>query len=85
MCHSNLDLDVAAHEALLGKNRAFSQRLFTLSQGQLSIRFPDGFGIPVMSSETLDLTTQVLNLNLEGEAIEVRHKVDLEYVRDGDV
>ena len=85
MCHSNLDIDVEAHEKLLGENRAFSPRLFTLSQGQLDIRFPAGYGIPVMSNEKLDLTTQVLNLNLEGESIEVRHKVHLDFVRDRDV
>ena len=85
MCHSNLDIDVAAHEALLGDNSAFSTRLFTLSQGQLSARFPAGFGIPILSSETLDLTTQVLNLNLEGQEFEVRHKVSIEFVRDRDV
>ncbi len=91
MCHSNLDIDVEAHEELLGDNHAFSTRLFTLSQGQLSARFPAGFGIPIMSSETLDLTTQVLNLNLEEEQLrsagdlEVRHKVSIEFVRDRDV
>ncbi len=94
MCHSNLDIDVEAHEALLGDNSAFSMRLFTLSQGQLSVRFPAGFGIPILSSETLDLTTQVLNLNLEGQVLrsppfggtlEVRHKISIEFVRDRDV
>ncbi len=84
MCHSNLDIDVEAHEALLGDNSAFSMRLFTLSQGQLSARFPAGFGIPILSSETLDLTTQVLNLNLEGETVDVRHRVSIEFVRDRD-
>ena len=85
MCHSNLDLDVATHAKLLGDNQAFSMRLFTLSQGQLSARFPAGFGIPILSSENLDLTTQVLNLNLEGQSLEVRHKVSVEFVRDRDV
>ncbi len=90
MCHSNLDIDVEAHEELLGDNSAFSTRLFTLSQGQLSVRFPAGFGIPILSSETLDLTTQVLNLNLEsenleGRGLEVRHKVAVDFVRDRDV
>ena len=85
MCHSNLDLDVGTHQAVLGTNEAFSMRLFTLSQGQLSARFPAGFGIPIMSTETLDLTTQVLNLNIEDQPLEVRHKVSIEFVRDRDV
>ena len=85
MCHSNLDIDVAAHKARLGANPSFSTRLFTLSQGQLAVRFPAGFGIPVLSDETLDLTTQVLNHNVEGQSFEIRHKVSLQYVRDRDL
>ena len=85
MCHSNLDLDLAAHHDLLGINSGYSSRLFTLSQGQLSIRFPDGFGIPVLSSEPLELTTQVLNLNYEGDPLGVRHRIQVHYVRDQDL
>ena len=85
MCHSNLDIDTHAHAQLLGDNASYSPRLFTLSQGQLAIRFPVGFGIPVLSSEAFDLTTQVLNLHVENPQVEVRHKVRLEFVRDRDV
>lgn len=85
MCHSNLDVDLAAHHELLGINPGFSSRIFTLSQGQLAIEFPDGFGIPVLSSEPLELTTQVLNLNYEGEPVGVRHQVDVHYVEDRDL
>lgn len=85
MCHSNLDINAEAHTRLFGDNVAFSPRLFTLSQGQLSIRFPVGFGIPILSNESLDLTTQVLNLHLEKPDLEVRHKVSLQFVRDQDV
>ncbi len=81
MCHSNLDVDLAAHHELLGINSGFSSRLFTLSQGQLSIRFPEGFGIPVLSSQPLELTTQVLNLNHLGEPLGVRHRVAVDFVR----
>ncbi|MEM7583370.1 MAG: hypothetical protein AAF560_08330, partial [Acidobacteriota bacterium] len=90
MCHSNLDVDALHHAELLGQSEAFSPRLFTLSQGQLKIRFPSGFGIPMLSNEVLDLTTQVLNLHLDPTqlpegGLEVRHKVSLELVRDSDV
>ncbi len=81
MCHSNLDIDVQAHHQAFGANLSFNPRLFTLSQGQLAIDFPTGFGIPVLSTEVLDLTTQVLNHNLEGEGVRVRHKIQLDYVR----
>lgn len=89
MCHSNLDIDVAAHRERLAVAPAFSPRLFTLSQGQFEVRFPDGFGIPVRSSLPLDLTTQVLNLNHEiddpAEAFGVRHEVTVEYALDREV
>ena len=32
MCHSNLDIDLEPHKELIGDNRSFSTRLFTLSQ-----------------------------------------------------
>ena len=83
MCHSNLDIDVDAHSAALGmENFSYSPRLFTLSQGQFEVEFPQGFGIPVSSGVPLDLTTQVLNLNVEGEEFSVRHKVTVQYVRE---
>ncbi len=85
MCHSNLDLDPEAHRQALGSRLAFSPRLFTLSQGQLEIEFPPGFGIPVLSDEELSLTTQVLNHNVEGQSLSVRHLVTVDYVRQRDL
>ena len=86
MCHSNLDLEPNLHRELMGHAKAISGRLFTLSQGQLEIDLPQGFGIPVLSTQPLNLTTQVLNLNPEpGEGFEVRHKVTVDFVRDADL
>ncbi|MEO1082921.1 MAG: hypothetical protein AAFY88_01625 [Acidobacteriota bacterium] len=84
MCHSNLDIDLARHSAAMGESPGFGSRLFTLSQGQLEIDFPPGFGIPVHASEALNLTTQVLNLNHRGDPQEVRHKVSVDFVLDRD-
>jgi hypothetical protein len=84
MCHSNLDVDSAHHRKTVGASAGFSPRLFTLSQGQLEIELPEGFGIPFLSSETLRLTTQVLNLNFKRKHFEVRHKISIEYVRDSE-
>ena len=85
MCHSNLDLDATEHMRKMGTSPAFSSRLFTLSQGQLEIDFPPGFGIPVRSTEPLDLTTQVLNLNHEGAPVQVRHRVSVDYSLEREV
>ncbi|MEM7676333.1 MAG: hypothetical protein AAF449_10060 [Myxococcota bacterium] len=79
MCHSNLDLDPMAHRRAITAESGISGRLFTLSQGQFRIRFPEGFGIPVLSSEPLTLTTQVLNLNHEPADFDVRHRVQIRY------
>jgi hypothetical protein len=85
MCHSNLDMDAAKHRVLFGGGSNPSPRLFTLSQGQTSIRFPEGYGVPVMSDEPLALTTQVLNHNIEGKVFLVRHKVTISFVRDSEL
>ena len=50
MCHSNLDMDPERHGQLFGWRKRTSGRLFTLSQGQFEIHFPEGYGVPVLSN-----------------------------------
>jgi hypothetical protein len=85
MCHNNLDFNPLDHARVFGSPAGFSTRLFTLSQGQFSVDLPDGFGIPLMSNETLYLGTQVLNHNQKDINIKVRHKVTIDFVRDADL
>ena len=85
MCHTNLDLDVTQHTNLFGWDRMGIQRLFTLSQGQYEISFPPGFGVPIFSDEVLSLATQVLNHNIEGQSFRVRHRVEIDYVRQAEL
>ena len=85
MCHSNLDLDPQKHKDLFGWQKNANRRLFTLSQGQQTITFPEGFGVPLLSSEVLKLNTQVLQLNWKGEPNDVRHRIGLDYVRGVDL
>ena len=85
MCHANMNIDIRNHTRLFKWRKSASQRLFTLSQGQYDIKFPDGFGIPILSSEEITLQTQVLNLNLEVPPFSTRHKVTISYIRDKDV
>lgn len=85
MCHSNLRFgQMPAHRALFKWKRAGRPRLFTLSQGQMGVRFPEGYGVPMISTEFLQLDTQVLNLNDQDEALSVQHKTTIQYVRDVD-
>ncbi len=86
MCHSNLDLDVKCHAERFGAATSLTGiRLFTLSQGQVNIRFPKGFGIPILSDEQLDLTTQVLNNNLENPDLRVRYQIRVHFIADQDL
>lgn len=85
MCHANLDLDIEIHRERFGWEKTASRRMFTLSQGQNAVRFPPGFGIPIASDEEIEVEMQVLNLNADKEAVTVRHKVTVEYVRDRDL
>lgn len=85
MCHVNVDLDPARHQAIFGFRRATASRLMTLSQGMLTAKLPAGFGFPMASNEPLLLFTQVLNLNIEHpQNLKVRHLVTIDYVRDRD-
>ncbi len=86
MCHSNLTIgQLVAHHVLFKMQRPIQTRLFTLSQGQMAVRFPDGFGIPVVSTELFTLDTQVLNLNEQPSSFEVQHQTIIEFVRESDV
>jgi hypothetical protein len=85
MCHANLDFDAAAYYEMFSSSVPLSGRVFTLSQGQQTINFPPGFGIPVGSHLPLQLATQVLNLNLDAPDLEVRHQVKIHFVRDAEL
>jgi hypothetical protein len=83
MCHNNLLFDGAAHGARFGSTKTVHRnRLFTTSQGQFAVELPEGFGIPLLSNETLGLNTQVLNHNLTNPDATVRHRITIEYVSD---
>jgi len=83
MCHSNLGFaDLAAHRRALPSAAPAKVRIFTLSQGQMEVRFPEGFGIPIASGMPLHLDTQVLNLNPQPEPFDVVHETTISWVPD---
>ena len=55
MCHANLDFDVQQYYDDFNLTHGLSGRVFTLSQGQQHIQFPEGFGIPILSTQPLKL------------------------------
>jgi cyclophilin family peptidyl-prolyl cis-trans isomerase len=85
MCHVNLDFNAMEHKQLMGSGSNANSRILTLSQGQINVRFPEGFGMPVLSNEPLSLNTQVLNHNLEHPNMQVRHKITFTFARDSDL
>jgi len=86
MCHANLDFEPTEYAARFPTAPPVSGRIFTLSQGQQSIQLPPGFGVPVTSDLPITLVTQVLNLNIEKpEDLQVRHRVEIDFVRDSEV
>jgi hypothetical protein len=89
MCHTNLAFSEAQrnqhHQRFPSQIQLNTGRLATLSQGQLSVRFPKGFGVPLMSDQGVLVNTQVLNHNLQDQTIQVRHKVEFEFLRDRDL
>lgn len=80
-CHTNL---VWTKNKPEGVNRPLGQ-IFTLTQGQIDVRLPPGFGIPAYSDEDIVLNSQVLNLNRPDDDRHVRHRVRVRYVRDADL
>ncbi len=85
MCHANIDAPPSYREQFGTGLRVMGDRLAVLSQGQLAIEMPQGFGIPWVSNEPLDISTQVLNHNIVGETLRVRQRVFIDYVKDSDL
>ncbi len=87
MCHANLDFtSKRQHQLFQNRTRGIYNRIVTLSQGQTDIQLPEGFGIPMLSSTPIQLTTQVLNHNeIENLPINVRQKVTVKYIKDKDL
>lgn len=84
MCHANLDVEASEYFKDFPTAPSLSGRLFTLSQGQYRIDFPEGFGIPISSDMPVSLATQVLNLNHDEIDRNVRHKVTVRFLRDSE-
>jgi len=85
MCHNNLNFEnLRDHLRKLGTARVGrpSARVFTLSQGAMSVEFPEGFGVPIMSNEKMQLATQILNLNPVDQTHKVQYKTTVRYARD---
>ncbi len=83
MCHNNFDGSIA--QSLNNNTEIFNTRLITLTQGQTSISFPDGFGMPILSHDNVSVATQVLNHNIKKPSLYVKHKIKLKFIRNENI
>ena len=89
MCHSNFKYDPSSNQLTAIKSTRHKYgRLFTISQGQVEVEFPAGFGIPVMGNEKFRLDNQVLNMNVDTVSsqnpLKLRYKNVVSYIKDSD-
>jgi len=85
LCHSNLEFDLSQHRQAFAWKKSGIARLFLISQGLSEVQFPKGFGIPVMSNETMKYESMLLNLNLVNQTLKLKHRIKIFYVRDKDL
>ena len=81
LCHNNLNIANKSQFPWKVKTRGTSIRLVTLTEGQLAVNFPDGFGVPISGSQSLKIASQVLNHNIPDINLKVFHDVEIEYLR----
>ncbi len=82
MCHSATDTNAAAYRRVFPTRMTLhGNRLFSVDQGTTAVRFPEGFGIPILSNQPLTIATQVLNHNLADANLQVRERVTIDFVR----
>lgn len=82
MCHNNLNYAKAIDIPWKLKTSGANNRIFTLSQGQTKINFPDGFGIPILGNQSFKMVSQVLNHNHPSINMNLIHKSTLSYSRN---
>lgn len=83
MCHLNLNVDPTFRRSALGA-AATTERLLTLTQGELAFALPKGLGLPAASDEAWSMMFQVLNHNRDGE-FHVKQRLTMYFVRDVDL
>lgn len=85
ICHMNVDVDQAARDAIFPEGqRCQNSRIFTLTQGQTEIVFPDGFAVPAASDEVWLLEFQAANRTTD-EHRRVKHRCTFAFVKDSEL
>lgn len=86
LCHAYLKLDnddYKANQRYELHNKTNQQiRLFTFVQGQAQINLPEGYGIPVLSSEFFEFNFMVINPEQPKQPFEVTARGAFDYIPD---
>lgn len=85
ICHMNVDINEEqyySHFNLQDRIGKQYPRLTSLSNGLEQFDFPKGYGVPIMASDFLNVTTQSLNLNLPNEFKKIKHEILVKYEKE---
>ena len=86
-CHSVLarnETQPAVRKKMLGPRFGNSRKMFTLVQGLTEVRFPEGFGMPVLSNDDFISHVMVMNPSEKAEPVQVGVDSNIEYVRESE-
>jgi len=87
-CHSNFSMATsqpANRKLIFGDHFRQTRKLFTLVQGQAEIRFPTGYGLPVLSNDRFDSHVMVMNPTEREKPVRVGVESRLDFVRDSEL
>lgn len=88
-CHANLTLSSTdsspeKHNGGFERPTHMDWRLATLVPGSMSLRLPEGFGVPVKNGTLLDYYTMALNQNpgVPSQKVRIKSRIDYTHARD---
>lgn len=85
ICHMNLDVNGDFRDRIFPEGQPCdNERLLTLTQGQTTVTFPEGFALPVASDEQWTFTFQAANRTTDEHRL-LRHRLRMELVEDKDL
>ncbi|HVR85702.1 MAG TPA: peptidylprolyl isomerase [Planctomycetota bacterium] len=85
VCHYNLDVAPAYRNQMFPQGeRCVGTRIATLTQGQTEILFPEGYAVPVASSETWSMVFQAANRTTDAHR-RVKHRCTMYFIKDSDL
>lgn len=89
-CHTNLQFDLNAAD-ISTRKKAFGQwtendfKLVSLVQGNMDVKLPEGFGIPIFSDEPLSSYSMVINPDHHVKPFDAQVKATYTYVKDSEL